>query len=322
MEKVTGLLREWGLIISMVSGVLVYLLYSWAEPSAAVRAVSADIVAAVQPGLIFLMLFLTFCKIDMKALRPCRWHLWLLLIQGGVFCLLTMILVMLPHGQLRVVLEGFMICMICPTATAAAVITRRLGGDLNQVTAYTIFINLMVAVLVPALLPFVHPTPGITSTVASMMILSKVMPLLIMPLICAIILGKLAPKVHDFVGHMADLAFYIWLVSLSLAIAVTTRSLLHSHSDFFTLAGLFIGSLVACIGQFAIGRSIGSRYGSAVTAGQALGQKNTVLAIWMGYTFFTPVTSIAGGFYSIWHNMVNSWQLYRHDHRRSGESGV
>lgn len=34
----------------------------------------------------------------------------------------------------------------------------------------------------------------------------------------------------------------------------------------------------------------------------------------MGYTFFTPVTAIAGGFYSIWHNLVNSYQLYRSKH--------
>ena len=49
-----------------------------------------------------------------------------------------------------------------------------------------------------------------------------------------------------------------------------------------------------------------------VTAGQSLGQKNTVFAIWMGYTFMTPETAIVGGLYSIWHNIYNSWQLYRH----------
>ena len=32
-----------------------------------------------------------------------------------------------------------------------------------------------------------------------------------------------------------------------------------------------------------------------VTAGQALGQKNTVFAIWMAYTFMTPETAIIGG---------------------------
>ena len=48
-----------------------------------------------------------------------------------------------------------------------------------------------------------------------------------------------------------------------------------------------------------------------ITAGQSLGQKNTIFAIWMGYTFMTPETSIVGGLYSIWHNLYNSWQLYK-----------
>ncbi len=48
-----------------------------------------------------------------------------------------------------------------------------------------------------------------------------------------------------------------------------------------------------------------------------IGQKNTVFAIWMGYTFLTPETSIVGGFYSIWHNIYNSWQIHRHETRRA-----
>jgi len=55
----------------------------------------------------------------------------------------------------------------------------------------------------------------------------------------------------------------------------------------------------------------GRKFDDEISGGQALGQKNTVFAIWVGYTFFTPITSIAGGFYSIWHNVFNSWQLYR-----------
>ena len=52
-----------------------------------------------------------------------------------------------------------------------------------------------------------------------------------------------------------------------------------------------------------------------VTAGQSLGQKNTVFAIWLAYTFMTPETAIVGGLYSIWHNIYNSWQLYRANHQ-------
>ena len=48
-----------------------------------------------------------------------------------------------------------------------------------------------------------------------------------------------------------------------------------------------------------------------MTAGQSLGQKNTIFLIWLAYTFMTPETAIIGGLYSIWHNVYNSWQLRR-----------
>ena len=99
---------------------------------------------------------------------------------------------------------------------------------------------------------------------------------------------------------------------MTLAIAVTTRSIVHSDVPVSTLWWLVVISLVCCIFQFWLGRKIGEHYGDKVTAGQALGQKNTVMAIWMGYTFFSPVTSMVGGFYSIWHNVFNSYQLYQH----------
>ena len=70
-------------------------------------------------------------------------------------------------------------------------------------------------------------------------------------------------------------------------------------------------SLLSCLLQFLIGRLVGVSYGEPISAAQALGQKNTVFAIWLAYTFLSPVTALAGGFYSVWHNVVNSWQLRR-----------
>ena len=37
----------------------------------------------------------------------------------------------------REVFEGAMVCLICPTATAAAVITGKLGGSASSLTTYT-----------------------------------------------------------------------------------------------------------------------------------------------------------------------------------------
>lgn len=309
--KAIGFLKEWALIVSILAGILSYLIYDSIPVPGIVHEYAMGTVAVVQPALIFMMLFLTFCKVDPRRLRLCRWHLWLLLIQGGAFSLISIVLIMLPHSGLRVVLEGAMICLICPTATAAAVITRKLGGDMTHLTTYTILINTLCAVLIPALLPYVHPAPDMSVLNASMLIMGKVFPLLLFPLFLAMILRHAWPGLLRMLDRYPDAAFYLWIMSLALAMAVTTRSIRHSSVDLATEMWLVVVSLASCILQFRIGRRIGSCYHDTVACGQALGQKNTVLAIWMGYTFFTPVTSIAGGFYSIWHNVVNSWQLHR-----------
>ena len=161
------------------------------------------------------------------------------------------------------------------------------------------------------MVPLVHPNPDLNAFAAAALILGKVFPLLLLPLVAAMLLRYFLPQLCARIGRHQDLSFYLWAVALALAMAVTTRSIVHSTVALSTQLWLVAVSLACCAGQFYFGRRIGRHYGDTITAGQSLGQKNTVLAIWMGYTFFTPVTAIAGGFYSIWHNLVNSYQLYR-----------
>ena len=132
-----------------------------------------------------------------------------------------------------------------------------------------------------------------------------------MPCLLAWVVRFLLPGLHARILKFTDLSFYIWALSLSLAILMSARSIYTSGAGALSLIAIAAGSLLACVVQFALGRKIGGKYRCPISAGQALGQKNTVFAIWMGYTFMTPVTSLAGGFYSIWHNCYNSYQLYR-----------
>lgn len=310
--KIVQILKDWTLIIAILAGIAGYFLYisiPWLAPT---HQLANETIAIVQPLLIFAMLFLTFCKIDPRQLRLRRWHLWLLLLQCGAFAAIALALIAMPGSGLRVVLEGAMICLICPTATAGAVITRKLGGDVSAITSYTILINLATAMLIPALVPLVHPNPAMTLWTSSLLILRRVFPLLLLPLLAALAIRRFAPRLADSIGRLQGLTFYLWAVALALAMAVTTRSIVHTDVALTTQLWLVAVSLACCAVQFWLGRRIGMHYGDKITAGQSLGQKNTVLAIWMGYTFFTPVTAIAGGFYSIWHNVVNSYQLYRH----------
>lgn len=312
-------LKDWALIVAILAGIGSYFAVDALPLNGGERAFILDAVALIQPLLIFAMLFLTFTKIDVRSLKFCRWHLWLLIIQCGLFGAIGCVLMLIPHSGLRVILEGAMLCLICPTATAAAVITGKLGGNVTDVTAYTIMINIAVAILIPLMVPLVHPQPGMEMLPAAGRILAKVFPLLLVPLIAALVLRRISPGLTDRIGRHAGVGFYLWAVALALALAVTTRSIVHSTVPVSTQLGLVGVSLACCVGQFYFGRKVGARYGARITAGQALGQKNTVLVIWMGYTFFTPVTSVVGGFYSIWHNVANSYQLYRHRHAGGSE---
>ncbi len=323
--KLVTFLKDWTLIIAILAGILAYFVYAsipWLNPT---HKAVGEAIGIVQPLLIFAMLFLTFTKVDPRRLRFRMWHLWLLLIQSALFIGIGCVLIALPHSSLRVVLEGAMICLICPTATAGAVITGKLGGNVNNITTYTILINLATALLIPLMVPFVHPNPDMSVWNSALLILVKVFPLLLMPLVAAMLLRWIAPRVLERIARYQDLSFYLWAVSLALATGVTTRSIVHSTVSVGTQLWLVAVSLVCCALQFWLGRKIGARYDEKITAGQSFGQKNTVLAIWMGYTFFTPVTAVVGGFYSIWHNIVNSYQLYEHKkhagHVSPGESG-
>lgn len=318
--------------IAMLTGASIYILYHlMPAPVHKAGPFLNGLVGSLQPLLIFAMLFLTFCRIEPKDLKPHRWHWWLLLIQGGAFVALGLLAFWLmrrfpgeSHARI-VLIESAMLCLICPTATAAAVVTRKLGGDVAGITTYTVLINIVAAILVPLIVPLIQPMSGIDFWTAFSMIVARIFPLLIMPCLAAWLVRYLAPRLHRRLLNYPDLAFYLWAVALTLAIAVTTKSIVRSEMSLGLLLMIALISLVCCILQFALGRYVGSRYRPrvpsqameergrkirTVTAGQSLGQKNTVFAIWMGYTFMTPETAIVGGLYSIWHNLYNSWQLH------------
>lgn len=308
------------LVIAMIVGAGAYLLYCAIPALHPAGPAIVKAVTKIQPVLLFMMLFLSFCRIEPKELKPHRWQVWLLLIQGGVYTVLALLIAAFPEIPHRFGIEAFMLCMICPTATAAAVVTGKLGGDMAGVITYTVFINLLVALLVPAFVPLIYPVGGISFTTAFLKILGKVFPLLIMPCLLAWFIRYFIPKLHRLLLSSPELPFRIWAVSLTLAILMSTRAIVHGNCGLGTFADIAVASVIACALQFYSGKRIGARYSHEITAGQALGQKNTVFAIWMGYTFMDPIVSVAGGFYSIWHNVFNTWQLRRHANEKDGRS--
>lgn len=273
----------------------------------------------LQPCLIFFMLFLSFLKVSPRTLRPHRWHAMLLFVQGAMMVACAVVAI-IPGISLdaRLLIEGAMLCFICPTATASAVIVQKLDGSLSGIITYIILCNILVTLLAPPLLTFVEPEMYVHSHLSTInvmcMIMGKVFPLLLCPLFVAFIVRHYAPKLMKQLLSIPDMAFYSWLVALAFAITVTVRTIANSHVSLTLLAGFAFITMLCCVFQFVMGRHIGRRFGiddaDSLTAGQAFGQKNTVFVIWLGLMFLNPITSVVGGFYSVWHNVINSWQLY------------
>lgn len=286
-------LRNWTLPIAMLVGAVGYPVFIG--------------LSFLTPYLIFTMLLLTFCKVSPAELRAKALHGWLLLIQLGGAVAVYLLLCRFN----KVVAEGAMVCVICPTATAAAVITQKLGGSAASLTTYTLIGNIGAAIAVPVLFPLVEVHAEISFIDSFLIILSKVFPLLICPFLAAWVLRRFVPKVHRTLLGYHELAFYLWAVSLAIVTAQTLYSLVTDPADGLTEILIAVAALVVCCLQFFLGKSLGSMYNDRISGGQALGQKNTILAIWMAHTYLNPLSAVGPGSYVLWQNIINSWQLWK-----------
>lgn len=267
----------------------------------------ADLEAAsdhmLTPVLIASMLFLTFCRIDIRSMRL-RWiHLWMLVVQFvgaiGVYYALYPLL-----GQ--TVAQGGMICVMAPIAMAAVVIGGMLGANVATMVTYSLVCNLVTALLAP---PLLHAFGNGTCTF--MEIISRVAPTLVAPFVVAQICRYTWRRGAEWFASHSFLSFYIWLFSLVLVLGRTTCFILDTDADIVVEVELALVALVLCLIQFRIGRYLGDLSGDRVAGTQSVGQKNTILAVWMSLNFLDPVASIAPTAYIIWQNLVNSLQIYR-----------
>ncbi len=284
----------------------------WMMPFAmVVGAFFHDAISAVEwvvPYLIFMMLFITFCRIRPSELRLSGmiWSLLAIQLLGSValFCVLR------PFGLS--VAQSVFICVLCPTATAAPVVTGMLGGDIAKVASYSIVCNLAVALVSPLLFVlFGSGVSGISFGVEFVSIGMRVAPLIVFPLMAAFLLYLFCRPVHTAVGKIQGISFYLWSVSLIVVVGRAVSFVLAEPREAVpSMIAMSVLALFVCLAQFGAGRIIGLRYGDPVSGAQSLGQKNTVLAIWMALTYLEPIASIGPASYIVWQNTINSAQLY------------
>ena len=291
--------RTFGMPVGMVVGAL------FCRPITTIDAAAAGLLT---PSFICAMLFLTFCRVDARKIRFSWMHLWLILFQivgsFAVFHVLRTFDVVLAQGA--------MVCILAPVAMAAVVIAGMLGANLETMAAYTLLCNTVIAFVAPIML---HAYGNGECTM--LQILQRVAPMLIGPFIAGQLCRRYFKRLSGWGSAHSNLSFYIWLLSLTVSIGRTTCFILaHTEADRTIELLLALVALVICVIQFVVGRRIGRLYGDTVAGGQSLGQKNTVLAVWLSQSFLDPISSVAPTAYIVWQNLVNSFQLWRYGRQK------
>ena len=317
MRRIIQFIKEWTLPVSIATGSFLYLLFAFIPALDGAANFFAPILDAALPLFMFLVLYVTFCKVDFRKLIPVGWHLWIALSQVlMVAVVIGAILIFHITGESLILLEALLVSIICPCASAAAVVTQKLGGNLEEMTTYTFLSNFLCALLIPFCFPLIGSGAGITFWGAFIAILYKVCLVLVAPMLLAYITKHWHAlcKFYQWVISVNNLSFYLWGCSLLIVSGITVKNIVHAEVASSFLLFIAILVLVLCLIQFAIGRYIGHFFRSTINAGQALGQKNTAFAIWIAHTYLNPLSTVGPGCYILWQNIINSVEIWQHDH--------
>ena len=181
MRKAVRIFKDWMLPIAIVTGISLYLFYHFTPVLKQYGAVLHKAASEGQRLIIALLLFFQFVQISPHDLRPHKWHLGALLFQILGFILFAGLSALTPAKAGRILLECAMICLICPTAAAAGVITKNLVGNLAATVTYIVLANLAATFLIPMVIPMVRPSADLGFWAYVLRIAGKVFPILMLP---------------------------------------------------------------------------------------------------------------------------------------------
>ena len=318
MNNLIRFLKDWTLPVSITVGTVCYLTFYYVPQLDSLGTQLAPVFDVIFPLFVFLTLFVTFCKVDFHQMRPHRWHTGIFVAQLLLVAINIAIILWFANSEQptansqKLLWEAVLTCIIGPAASAAPVVTGKLGGNISTMTTYVLISSLASALLIPLVFPMLEQTVHVAFFDAFLIILQKVSIVLLLPLVLGWFIQHFAKRLCQWVVSKPNLSFYCWAISLSITTGITVKNIMHSEATLTLLLMIAFATFLLCWVQFFIGRGIGRRLGEEVNAGQALFQKNTALSIWVAYMYLHPVASIGAGCYVLWQNIINSIELWQY----------
>ena len=317
-SKVIRFIKDWTLPISIGLGSAIYLVFSRVRSLDGLTSSLEPFWEMCLPFCTFWVLYVTFCKVDFHKMHPARWYFFVLLAQFLIVAIIVSFTYFLElSGNTRLLMESMLACVISPVATAAPVVTQKLGGNLEEMTACAFLSNILSAVLIPVSFTLISDNQEVTFLQGVGKISADVALVLLLPLACAYMTKHYLPGLHRRVVGVRDLAYYLWCVNLVLVSGITVRNIANAPTSGPFLLLIAAGVMMACALLFCLGRTLGKPFNASVNGGQALMQKNTAFAIWVANTYLNPLSAVGPGCYILWQNIVNSVEIWAHGRQAS-----
>lgn len=310
---IINFIRKWTLPCSIAIGTVSYLLFANITYLSTASDVLGKFFDTVFPFCVFLTLFTTFSKVDFHKMRLTKWQLSLIITQLLLIVLTVFLsLTFRDNHEIKILLESMLTCIIAPCATAAPVVTGKLGGDINTMTTYTLISSLLCSLTIPSVFPLLEHVEGVTFLSSFLIIMQKLAIVMLLPLFLGWVVRHYVRPVYRYIMVHPNLSFYFWAITLSITTGVTVKNISHSECGIYVLLLIAALSFSICLLHFKLGRYIGHKYHEIINCGQGMFQKNTAMAIWVSYMYLHPVASIGAGCYVLWQNIINSWEIAEH----------
>ena len=268
----------------------------------------------LMPGLIAALMFLSFVG-GTPSQEPgsTRWVALRVLAGSATFALGVWSLGQVFHWPAPLTMAGLLLCL-APPANASPAMTRLLGGNPLLMLKLVIGGHLLACLVVPLLAASFHGGAAQSPRLIAAKVFFSVLPLVSLPIGGAALLRQFAPRAAAACAFFSRYSMLLWTFMVFLALSAASynirRLLANGEYTLADLGGVALLSLSLALGLFYGGWKLGGkRY--PIESSQGLGQKNTVLMIWIAQAYIHPVAALGPVCYVVWQNLILSFMARR-----------
>ncbi len=249
------------------------------------------------------MLFFSFLKITINFSIFKQKHFLVLAINIVLGISAYFLVLPLDMG----IAQAAFVITVAPTGIASIIWADLFKADLRFLTGAIIVSNLTIILSFPLLATQVLQ---LSSQVSTWEMLKAIAFTIGVPMLCSQVVRNI-PNLRSRVLQISKVAFVFFLTNIFLATARVAQYLRYETTLSWELLLIIAAIIVLCAAiSFFIGSKLNPN-GKSIETELALGQKNTMLSIWLASTYLLPTALLGPMIYILLQNIYNSWQLYR-----------